>query len=451
MRAALFDVRGRRLPGTFAQRTYALQTGQDGKAELDPAEVLKQARVCLKEASAGQTPGGVGVSCFWHSFLGTDADGTPLTPIYTWADSRCRADAARLREELSEKDVHAETGCMLRSSFWPAKMRWLARTNRALLRRVKFWMSPAEWIQWKLTGAARCAYGMATGTGLFNPSTLEWSPRMLEEVDIAADRMLPIGDEATLWNGVPWYPGIGDGAASNLGSGATRPGIGAINVGTSGALRIMKAGSRARAPFGLFAYRVDARRYLVGGAVSNAGNLHAWCLRDLKLPEDAALIEKELAARPLPQHGLTVLPFWSAERAPRWNEDDRGVIHGLSQSTTAMDLLQAINEAFYLRLATIAEMIAGKKQPKWILGGGILKSASAVQRLANVLGSPVTPNPDPEASLRGAAVFALEKLGYPLADLKFGAMVKPAAHVHRLYQKERIRQAEMERLFARGR
>ena len=445
VRAALFDARGKRVQGTLAQRVYLLKTGGDGAAELDPFELLRQTRACIKSATeGGNAISAVGVSCFWHSLLGTDAEGNPLTPIYTWADSRCREDAARLREDLSEREVHAETGCMLRSSFWPAKLRWMRRTDRGRFRKVRFWMSPAEWVQWRITGRSRCAYGMATATGLFDPSKLEWSGRMLEACEFSAERMLPLGDEPEDWHGIPWFPAIGDGAASNLGSGANEAGRGAINVGTSAALRVMREGAAARAPFGLFAYRVDAWRYLVGGAVSNAGNLHAWCLRELKLGNDAAAIEKQLAARPAPEHGLTVLPFWTAERAPTWDEEAQGVIAGLRQSTTALDLLQAITEGFYFRLGTIAEMIAGERPPRWIVAGGILKSKSALRRLANVMGRPLFANPEPEASLRGAAVFVLEKLGRQVADLNYGTPVLPVASIHRIYKTERARQAELE-------
>jgi gluconokinase len=445
VRAALFDVRGKRVPGSLAQRIYPLRTGRDGKAELNPFDLLRQTKACVKSAMTGwHAISGVGVSCFWHSFLGTDAAGNPLTPIYTWADSRCREDAAGLRGEFSEREVHRETGCMLRSSYWPAKLRWIRRTDRTRFRRVRYWMSPAEWVQWRMAGQPHCAYGMATGTGLFDPSKLAWSARMLEACHLDSDSTMPLGDEPGTWRGAPWFPAIGDGAASNLGSGADRPGLGAINVGTSGALRIMKEGATARAPFGLFAYRVDARRYLVGGAVSNAGNLHAWCLRELKLGNDEAVIEKALAARPTPDTGLTVLPFWTVERAPTWDEEAQGVISGLKQSTTALDLLQAITEGSYHRMGAIAEMIAGEKQPKWIVGGGILKSHSALRRLANVMGCPLHANPEPEASLRGAAVFAIEKLGLPVADLKYGTPVVPSAVIHRAYRADRERQAALE-------
>ena len=451
VRAARFDLTGRRVARSLVQRTYALHTDREGKAVLDAADWLETTAECVRQAMTPQVRA-VGVSCFWHSLLGADEAGNPLTPIYTWADSRCRSDAAALREKLDEREVHAETGCMLRASFWPAKLRWLRRTEPALFRRVAKWLSPAEWLQWRLSGVATCATGMATGTGLFDPTAQKWSGRMLEICRIDADRLLPVSDEPVEWRDAKWFPGVGDGAASNLGCGATAPGLAAINIGTSAALRVMREGRAVKPPFGLFGYRVDSKRFLVGGAVSNAGNLHAWCVREMKLPRDLGEVEAELSGRRAPEHGLTVLPFWTAERAPRWNEDDTGSIFGLRQSTTAVDILQAITEAFYYRLAAIAEEIAGGRDgaPKWIVSGGGMKSRAALKRLANVLGQPVYVNPEPEASLRGAAVLAIERLGERPSALKLGHPATPDAEIHERYREARAEQLRMERLMAEG-
>ncbi|MEO6845962.1 MAG: gluconokinase [Chthoniobacterales bacterium] len=458
-RTALFDFRGRRVARSIAQRSYVLHTDVSGKAELNPQDVLNAIRACMAETLKGVSAvRAVGVSCFWHSILGVNAKGEPVTPIFTWADSRCRPDAAALRKKYSEKEIHAETGCMLRASFLPAKFRWLQRTQKGVFRKVHRWMSPGEWIQLQLAGSTTCAIGMATATGLFDPTTLTWSPRMLRIAGCKASDFSPIDDRPvriapshlkhqSLKNAL-WYPAIGDGAASNLGSGATEPGLAAINIGTSAALRIMREGRQARAPFGLFCYRVDARRFLVGGAVSNAGNLHAWCLRELKLPRDLSSLETDLAKRSSPQHGLTVLPFWTAERAPTWEEDAKGTIYGMTQNTTAVDLLQAITEGFYFRLAGIASMLAASKKtpPKWIVSGGVLKSRSALQRLANVFGQPVYANPEPEASLRGAAVYALEQEGAKIETLNYHLPVKPKAVIHAEYLAARKEQEGLEKL-----
>lgn len=442
-RAARFDLQGRMVPGSLAQRRVRLFTDRDGMAVLEAEPWLRTMSACVRRALGdGAGLRGVGFSCFWHSLLGTDAAGNALTPIYTWADSRCREDALALRQEFDEAEWHADTGCMLRASFWPAKIRWLQRTDRALFRRVKRWVSPAEWLQWRLTGDATCAIGMATGTGLFDPRRQVWSERALAAVGLDTARLLPVSDAPGVWRDVPWFPGIGDGAASNLGSGATTPGRAAINLGTSAALRVMNSGDDARAPLGLFAYRVDARRYLVGGAVSNAGNLHAWARREFHLPRDPTLLDAALATRPAPAHGLTVLPFWNAERAPRWNEDATGVIAGLRQSTTGLDVLQALLEASYYRLARIAEDIGGS--PTWIVSGGAARSQPTLQRLANIMGAPLHVCPESEASLRGAAVLVLERLRAPIVPLSLGRPVRPNARLHARYREARAAQERLE-------
>ena len=464
-RSALFGTSGERIAQSTAQRGYTLRTSVDGGAELEPAALLAAARSCIAQTMRfyrnerslrGRPIIGIGTSCFWHSFVGVNAKGEAITRVITWADARCRKDAAKLRAELDEVAIHARTGCMLRASFWPAKLAWLRRVDPKRFRRVKQWMSPAEWLQLTLSGGANCAIGMATGTGLFNPTTLRWDPSWLAHLEVAEESVRPLTDlplpvEGELaricppLRGVPWFPAIGDGAASNLGSGATRPGLAAINVGTSAALRVMRAGREAQAPAGLFCYRIDSKRYLVGGAVSNAGNLRAWCVRELRLPDEDA-IEAELAKRPGPMPMLDALPFWTAERAPTWNEDAKGALVGMSQHTTALDILQAVTEAGYQRLARIAELVLAEEAqaPKFIVSGGIQRSPQALQRLADVLGHPVYPNDEMEASIRGAAIYVIEKLGLARPPGKFGPAVRPRRRYVRLYAAHRARQRQLE-------
>ena len=472
VRTALFDAAGRRLPGTLTQRAHGVTHSDDGAAELDPAAVHANLDACLRATLARtgkKEVAAAGVSCFWHSLVGVDARGQALTPIYTWADSRCRHDAARLRTELDEQVYHRQTGCMLHTSYWPAKLRWLARRQARLFRRVARWVSPGEWLagQYGGDGADACAYGMATGTGLFNPCTLAWEPGVVEQCGIRPDQLSPLSQDAWPVNaatakrfpalaGARWWPAVGDGAAGNLGSGATRPGRAAINVGTSAAFRVMNEGSDAQGPFGLFCYRVDARRYVVGGAVSNAGNLRAWCRRELRLPANDAALDRALAARPGPVESLVTLPFWSAERAPTWREDLGGVMQGLSQNTTALDLLQATTEAVYHRLALIADLsLTDARATEIIVSGGILKSDHLLQRLADVLGRPVRPSLEPEASLRGAAVYALDRSNLGTREPEnirrlTGPAVRPRARYARLYAHERERQRDLEATLTRA-
>ena len=177
IRTALFDQAGAILVRTMAQREYAIRYTPDGGAELSPAILRRAADGCLAETLRGRRDSprlrtipiaAIGGSSFWHGLLGLDRAGRPVTPIFTWADYRSGLDARLLRAELSEAEIHGRTGCMLRASYWPAKLRWLRRTQPRLFERVVRWASPAQWIFCELFGAATSSHSMASGTGLYN-------------------------------------------------------------------------------------------------------------------------------------------------------------------------------------------------------------------------------------------------------------------------------------------
>ena len=336
-RSALFDDKARMVNGTEARREYAVQYSADGGAELSPLKLRQAARNCVRETLEAHRASrfrripvvGVGGSAFWHSLLGLDANNRPLTPIFTWADSRCARDAIQLREQFDERKTHAETGCMLRASFWPAKLRWLRRTNRQLFRKVVRWVSPADWIFEEVFGIGTSSPSMASGTGLYDLRTKRWHEDLRQACEIGVEKLPVIAEASQRATSFPGlreaqvFSALGDGAASNLGCGADGGGRIAINLGTSAAVRMMESQRTTRSPipFGLFRYVVDGERTVMGGAISNAGNLRRWCARELRIEENE---ENALSRKAAAADALTVLPFWIAERAPSWPENFAG-------------------------------------------------------------------------------------------------------------------------------
>ncbi|CAA9490354.1 MAG: Gluconokinase [uncultured Rubrobacteraceae bacterium] len=468
VRCSVYDEAGAPMEDTASAHRHAFERGPDGTAILKAEDlsglVYRTIDETLEKARrAGIDISAVATSAFWHGLLGVDARGRPTTPIFTWADRRAAGEARELRRRLDEKAVHRRTGAVLHSSFWPAKLLWLSRTYPEEFSRTTRFLSPDEYLQRELFGEARVGTSMASGTGLFDQNRRTWDEDLLAELPIDGSRLSPISDEplggtvgawARRWpvlRDVPWFPGAGDGACSNVGSGCTDTERLAVMVGTSGAMRILWEADSAEVPEGLWCYRADARRFVAGGALSDGGNLIEWLRETLRLPDEAET-EFQLSRMEPDAHGLTLLPLLAGERGPNWADQANGTVAGLSLSTRPVEILRAAMEAVALRFALIAERLdaafpEGTKGRQVVAtGGGLLNSPTWVQIMADALGRPVTVSGVKEASSRGAALLAAEALGGQKigeVEAPLGETYHPAEGRYEIYQQALERQRSL--------
>jgi gluconokinase len=463
VRAELFDGSGTREEGSETKLSYELEYTADGGVAVDADELLDLVVRAIDGAleKAGDYPiSGVAGSTFWHSVLGLDVEGRPTTPVLYWADRRA-ADAAReLRERLDEAAVHRRTGCVLHSSYWPAKLVWLSRERSADFERTERWVSPADYFYERFFGETRVGTSMASATGLFDQNLRRWDEGVIETLPVEQPQLSPISDEPLLglrdewarrWpalHEVPWFPAAGDGACSNVGSGCTRNDRLALMVGTSGAMRVLWKAESVEIPDGPWCYRADDKRFVMGGALSDGGNLVAWLRETLRLPEPEET-ERLLAEMGPDAHGLTFLPLLAGERGPGWADEANGTVAGLSMGHGPVDILRAAMEAVALRFALIAEIIEeaspGEKEVI-ATGGGLLGSPTWTGIMADALGRPVTTSAIQEASSRGAALLALEKLGeleIEAAEAPLGETFEPDPERHEVYREALARQRRL--------
>jgi len=297
---------------------------------------------------------------------------------------------------------------------------------------------------------------MASGTGLFNLKIHRWDEELLDICAVRTSSLPEITNEIKPGTRARFsietvFSPIGDGAAGNLGSGADRHGVAAINIGTSAAVRIVQdrhEASRTRIPTGLFRYLIDPKLFVMGGAVSNAGNLREWCLRELRLENKPALLDRALPRKAAASDSLTVLPFWIKERAPTWPERQLGIVDNLEQSTTATKILRATTTSVFYRLAQILELLEeerGRSQ-EIIVSGGIVDSLPAIRILADALGRDIKVSGEREASLRGAAVHVLNQLGMQPDRPTHHRLIRFDSRLAEKHRQRRRRQIKLEAL-----
>jgi gluconokinase len=190
-------------------------------------------------------------------------------------------------------------------------------------------------------------------------------------------------------------------------------------MGTTTAIRAVVEKPISHVPNGLWCYRVDGRRSLPGGALSEGGSLFAWMKNTFQLA-DSPQYEAALNSLVPDGHGLTVLPFLAGERSPGWQGHARATIHGISQATTPLEIVQAGMEAVACRIALVFEKLAEllPDDLQIMAGGGAIHNSPAwLQIITDVLGRASEVPAIREVSARGAALLAFESLGV-VTDLK---------------------------------
>jgi gluconokinase len=469
VRAGLYNQEAQPEQGLNARRIYELSTTADGGAEVQADllfelvcqvidEVLRKAEANSKKIIA------VAVSTFWHNVVGLDSAQKPSTPVYSWADTRSARAAENLKRLLNEESFHARTGTVFHPSYLPAKLWWLRESQPQVWQRTDRWMSFGEYLLLKLFGETICSVSMASGTGLLDQVRCRWDEEILNVLSVRPEQLSPLGDMDTPLQSlreifakrwprlrlIPWFPALGDGACSNIGSGCFDSRRIALMVGTSGAMRVCFNREPSFIPPGLWCYHVDRRRFLMGGALSNGGILFEWLHETLRVEENPEGLEQRISAQSPAAHGLTVLPFLAGERSPGWKGHARAAIVGLSLHTRPIEILRASLESVAYRFAKIAILLK-KVVPDSIeivaSGGALLKSPAWTQMMADVLGQPVMASAVAEASSRGAAMLAMEATkvtpGIDQLSNPCGHIYLPDPEKHDIYVKAMMRQDEL--------
>jgi len=413
------------LPGALARRSVEVAVDDSGAATLDAAGYLAALVDCLDElAAAGRLEGVrlVAASSQWHSVVPLDRGGAPLGPLVTWLDTR-PAPPEGAAGPADPDAFHQRTGTWWHRFYWTVKLPWLRAAHGAGLARFA---GLPEFVLGALLTDAPMSVSQASGTGLLDLTRLDWDEEALAVAGVTRAE-LPVlapadwrgrlrGEFARRWPAladVPWTPPVGDGAASNVGSGCFDASRAAVTVGTSAAVRLVQpvvpGAPLPHLPASVWRYRVDHERIVTGAAYSAGGNLFAWAKRTLRLPEGDAL-ERELSAVTPGKGEVRADPRFGGDRPPGTDPSGAGELSGLAFSTTAAEifagLMDGVCQMVGRDLAVLESTVDGKVEV--VLGGGAVAAQPWWRRAFQLALAPRTVRhvDNPEVGATGAALLA---------------------------------------------
>ena len=365
-------------------------------------------------------------------------DGSLLYPAISWQDTRGAALCDQLADAGHGQEVRARTGLVVNPYFSATKMAWLHSQGIISAPGHHVCATLDSYLLWRLGGGKPDSpfasdLSNASRTMLLDIDRLGFDdelaalfgvdPRTLPELLPTAGFSFPVA-KGLPFAGVPVTAMIGDQQAALFGQGCVRRASAKNTYGTGNFL-LANSGSERTHPSGgvleSIAWRMGDEKpaYCLEGSVFTTGAVMRWMRDSLGILPGYEEIEAVLS-RTRTSDGVVFVPSFQGLGAPHWVTGVKGAVFGVSQSTTADQLIRAAVEGITLRVEEVVEAIEaaiGTRLEFLMVDGGMTRSEALCQLQADQLQLPVRRSGTPEATALGAALMAGLSAGlYPSID-----------------------------------
>ncbi|HEV8422098.1 MAG TPA: xylulokinase [Chthoniobacterales bacterium] len=453
----------------LAQRSYGTIEGlSPGHVEQDPQIWIEAAEATIAECieklgKRRKELNAIGVGAQQHGLVALDEANLPLRPAKLWCDISAEEQCEAFNKKFGGPQGLVELiGNPMLAGYTAPKLLWLKENEPANFARLTTVLLPHDYLNLWLTGERQMEYGDASGTGLMDVRTREWSEPVLRFIDPDLALRLPplrsskrpsgllrsllrekwgVADDALV------SAGSGDNMTSAIGTGNIRPGIVSISLGTSGTIFSFAEEPMIDPKCEIAAFCDATDHWLslactvnVSAAIEPTRALFGW---------DIPTMDEAVAKVPPGSGGVLFLPYLQGERTPNLPKAS-GVFHGLTIENMTPDFMaRAVVEGVTLGLAYGMRRFRDLGiVPKEIrLTGGGSQSRIWRQIVADALGLPTVTLKVTESSALGAAIHAawtycqvkgkpvsLEKLVDDLVGVEKDTRLEPIKESHELYR-----------------
>ena len=428
VKAVAIDHNGKIL--TQSQVHYPASPGEHGIAEQDPVMVTHQFIKCIRQITVELKccPELISLSSYMHGVMVVDDQCRPLTNILTWADTRSESIASDIRQSNEAESIYLLTGAPIHSMLPLCKIIWWQQNEPGICQRAFKFISIKEFIWYQLFKEFQIDESVANATGLFDIHQKQWSKRALQLCGISIQQLSDIVPVTYIRGNI--QPAISsvmnidlktkvciggsDGCMAVIGSGATKPGLASLTIGTSGAVRVYSSSPILHFPQMTFSYVVGRSSFVCGAPINNGGNVMQWVLEHFLKSANAMNYDQlfqMIENMPAGSEGLIFLPYLFGERAPIWDEKACGSFFGIREQHTADHFLRAAAEGICYALKQVLELLEQSINIQEIMvSGGFTKSFTWMQMLADVLGKTIVMQQSEDASALGAALIGMKEL-----------------------------------------
>lgn len=409
---------------------YNLLLPHPGWAEQDPEEMwmaVKQAiSAVLNEFSGNRGRiAALSLSTQRDTLICTDKHGKPVRNAITWMDSRSVCECTALEREFGAERIYEITGVGISTIWTFSFLLWLRRHEPDHFSETTCFGLVHDFILFRLGAAGHFLdTSNACQTMLFDFQKNVWSEELMEYGGLDAERLpvlvapgTPVGRlspslaaEFGLSPDLVLVSGGGDQQCAALGAGAVCEGDVEVGIGTAANVLAVTETPRIDPLRRMVCHRAaENGKWVLEGAMLATGKLIEWMRETVFCGVSLSEIDREVADSSSPgASGLVVLPHFEGAACPYWNPQARGVIAGLTLSSSRADLARAFLESISFEIRKCVDLLRlfGVLPEKIWISGGASRSSVWMQILADVLGVQIEIAEETDCAALGAALLA---------------------------------------------
>jgi len=449
---------------------YPIQRPRPGWAEQRPGDWWRATVAAVRQAlgSVRDTPvsiSAIGLSGQMHGTVLLGKAGRLLAPAVIWPDQRSGRQVQEITDLIGAGRLIELTGSPVATGFQAATVRWMQQERPDLWRQVGSILLPKDYLRYRLTGELGTDPSDGSGTLLLDVRGRDWSPEVLEALEIDVAQLPPVRPSAAVAGqlghqaaealglpaGVPVVTGAADTACGAVGVGIVNAQTLLLTISTGGqivlpasAVQVDRAG-RAHTFCSALAPGPNQAGWYQMAAILSAGMALRW-LRDqvFCVSGESAYAQMTAWAETTEPgaDGLLFLPYLVGERTPHMDPQARALFLGLTASHGRAELVRAVMEGVALACYDAYQVLAGlgARPERIVMAGGGARSQLWQRIVADVFGLPVQWLSVGEQSALGAILLAGGGIGLfdPGSTAQtwatYGPPVEPDAQRHALYQ-----------------
>ena len=368
-----------------------------------------------------------------------DIHGNMEGPAITWYDTRTIKQVQHVTHTIGLEKLYEITGLPAHSNYSVNKILWIFENYSIKNKHNLKWLSIASYIAYKLSGAACIDYSLASRTMLLDLKSKTWSKKILDDLNLSIDLMpdlvesgQPIGK---LKKEVAREFGTNDNITVSIGGHDHM--CGAIATGLFSSSELLDSTGTTE---GLLMIRDEPglqkdylNKFLSNGiytlqnyftlfaSLPAAGLSFEW-MRDLLFGKTADFDEIFNKVQSVDSGDMVYIPHLRGSGPPERYTNSKGIIYGLEDTSTNLQISKAILEGvcFELKILYDTMLDYSKDRPDCIkVIGSAARNHVWLQLKADIMNCRIEAYDIDEAVARGAALLGAYKCNkISLSDIK---------------------------------